>query len=64
MFDGEISSSRPLFEYSICILVCFRKKYTHTLNIDILYSNKGLDDEISPSNMPPHNYKNNLKFVE
>ena len=31
------------------------KWFTHTPNIDILYSNKGLDVEISPSNTPPHN---------
>ena len=30
----------------------------------ILYSNKGLDVEISSSNKPPHNHMNNLKCVE
>jgi len=40
------------------------KQFTHKLNIDTLYSNIGLDVEISSSNKQPHNYINNLKCVE
>ena len=39
------------------------KWFTHTTNIDILYSNKGLDVEISSSNTPPHNCINTLKCL-
>jgi len=39
VFDEEISTSNPMLE--------------HTLNIEILYSNKGFDVEISASNKPP-----------
>jgi len=46
------------------IHLCIIKQFTHTLNIDILYSNKDLDVEISSSNKPPHTYINNLKCVE
>ena len=50
--------------YYQSIHLCVIKQFTHTLNIDILYSNKCLDVEISSSKNQPHNYINNLKCVE
>ena len=50
--------------YYQSIHLCIIKQFTHTLNTDTLYSNKGLDVESSLSNKPSHNYMNNLKCVE
>jgi len=50
--------------YYQSIHLCIIKQFTHTLNIGILYSNKGLVVDIFSLNKPPHNYINNLKCVE
>jgi len=44
-----------VFDIIDLYLYVFITWLTHTLNIDILYSNKDLDVEISASNMPLHN---------
>ena len=55
-FFGLLISSKHTFMY-------YKAVHPPTLNIDTLYSNIGLDVQIS-SNTLPHNYINNLKCVE
>ena len=52
-----------LFDTINCVFKLI-KWFTHTTNIDTLYSNKGLDVEISSSNTPQHDCINTLKCIE